>query len=395
MTAVITVKDVSKKFIIPYEKTTTFYDSMLSALKGHKRYDELWALKDISFTVEKGESLGVIGGNGSGKSTLLKLIANILRPTKGSIKVDGRLTSFLELGVGFQQDLSARENIYLYGKIMGMRTKEINQKIEEIITFSELERFIDTKIRSFSSGMQVRLAFATAIQTNPEILLVDEVLAVGDMEFQQKCSDYFNQYQKENKTMIFVTHDLSAVRRFCDKTILIRDGQMADYGETDKVIDTYIYNWRKMEEAKQKPGERWGTKKVIITNVEFIDKFGKITDQVNSGDPLTIRIHYQTKEKIQKPVFGIAIHSEQGIHCYGTNTQLKGLETASIAGIGHVDFNIKQILMNYGKYYITAAVHSIDHVHHDWRNREYHFNVIGSKILDEGLFELPCNIIVG
>jgi len=395
MTTAVEVSGVSKKFTIPYEKTTTLYESILGSLTGKNKYDEFWALKDITFKVEKGESLGVIGGNGSGKSTLLKLIANILRPTKGTIKVNGRLTSFLGLGVGFQQDLSARENIYLYGKIMGLRTKEINQKIEEIIKFSELERFIDTKIRSFSSGMQVRLAFATAIQTNPQILLVDEVLAVGDMRFQQKCSDYFNQYINEKNTMIFVTHDLSAVRRFCDKTILLRNGEMADYGSTDKVIDTYIYNWQKMEEAKQKPGERWGTKKVIITNVEFIDKFGKITDQVNSGDSLTIRIHYETKEKIQKPVFGIAIHSEQGIHCYGTNTQLKGLETASITGVGHVDFNIQQVLMNYGKYYLTAAVHSIDHVHHDWRNREYHFNVIGSKILDEGLFELPCNIIVG
>ncbi|MCX6695645.1 MAG: ABC transporter ATP-binding protein, partial [Candidatus Altiarchaeota archaeon] len=197
METVIEVNNVSKKFIIPYEKTTTLYDSIVASFKGHRRNEEFWALKNINFKVEKGESLGVIGGNGSGKSTLLKLITNILRPTTGTIKVHSRITSFLELGVGFQQDLTARENIYLYGKIMGLRTREINRKIDEIIKFSELERFIDTKLRNYSSGMQVRLAFATAIQSNPQILLLDEVLAVGDMHFQQKCSDYFNEYTQQ------------------------------------------------------------------------------------------------------------------------------------------------------------------------------------------------------
>ena len=387
MAAIIEVNNVSKKFIIPYEKTTTLYDSMMASLKGHKKHEEFWALKNINFQVEEGESLGVIGGNGSGKSTLLKLIANILRPTKGSIKVGGKLTPFLELGVGFQQDLSARENVFLYGKIMGLRTKEINQRIEEIIKFSELERFIDTKLRNFSSGMQVRLAFATAIQSDPEILLLDEVLAVGDMSFQQKCFDYFNTYTKEGKTMIFVTHDLTSARRFCSKTILLRNGEMADYGPTDKVIDTYVYNAQKIEEGKQKIGERWGTKKVLITDVQFIDKFGNTTDKVNSGDPLTIRIHYETKEKIPKPVFGIAIHNEEGTHIYGTNTQLKGLELEPIDGTGHMDLNIEKIPMNYGKYFVTVAIHSIDHTHHDWRNKEYAFNVIRSNN-EDGLIEI-------
>jgi lipopolysaccharide transport system ATP-binding protein len=387
MTTAIDVRDVGKKFEIPAEKVVTLYETLTNQVLGRNRYEDFWALKNISFKVEKGESLGVIGGNGSGKSTLLKLIANILRPTTGAIKVQGRITSFLELGIGFQQDLTARENVYLYGKIMGLRSREINQKVEEIIKFSDLERFIDAKLRNFSSGMQVRLAFATAIQTDPEILLVDEVLAVGDMGFQQKCFDYFNRYTSEGKTMVFVTHDLTSVRRFCNKTILLRNGELSEYGQTGNVIDKYIYDAQKIETAKEKIGERWGTKKAIITDVEFIDKFGKITEVVNSGDPLTIRIRYQTKELIQKPVFGIAIHNEQGTHIYGTNTQLKGYELRSINDKGHIDFVIDRIPMSYGRHYTTVALHTTDHIHHDWRNKEYQFNVVKNNN-EDGIISL-------
>jgi len=388
--AAIELNKVSKKFVIPYEKTTTLYDSIVSSFKGHKRYDEFWALRDISLRVDGGESLGVIGGNGSGKSTLLKLIANILRPTRGSIKVSGGLTPFLELGVGFQQDLSARENIFLYGKIMGLRSREVSQRMEDIVKFSGLERFIDAKLRNFSSGMQVRLAFSTAIQTNPQILLVDEVLAVGDMDFQEKCFDYFNRYLREGGTMVLVTHDLSAVRRFCSKTLLLSGGEAAGYGGTDEVVDAYVYKAQKIEKGKQIVGGRWGTKKAVITDVEFIDKFGRATDRVNYGDPLTIRIHYETRERIQRPVFGVAIHSEAGVHCYGTNTQLRGVEINSIDGKGHIDLNIEKIPMIYGRFLVTAAIHSLDHLHYDWRNREFQFTVVKSS-QEDGLFGMPCN----
>jgi lipopolysaccharide transport system ATP-binding protein len=387
MTAAIDVKGVGKRFDIPSEKTATLFEAITNSALGRTRWEAFWALKDITFTVEKGESLGIIGGNGSGKSTLLKLISNILRPTKGTIKVNGRLTTFLELGVGFQQDLTARENIYLYGRIMGMRSREIDRKIEDIVKFSELERFLDAKLRNFSSGMHVRLAFATAIQTDPEILLVDEVLAVGDMAFQQKCFDYFHQYTQEGGTMVLVTHDLTAVTRFCDKTLLLRNGEAGDLGPTDKVIDTYVYNNQRMDAAKEKVGERWGTKKAIISDVEFLDKYGHATLQVSSGDPITIRIHYQARERLMKPVFGVAIHTEQGAHLYGTNTQLGGLQMKPLDAEGRVDINIPAVPMLYGKYYLTVALHTEDHVHHDWRNREYSFNVIRNK-QDEGMLDL-------
>ncbi len=386
----IEVNGVSKRFNIPCEKTTTLYESIVKTLSGQNRCDEFWALKDITFNVEEGESLGVIGGNGSGKSTLLKLIANILRPTTGKIRVNGPITSFLELGVGFQADLTARENIHLYGKIMGLRSREINSKMEDVIKFSELERFMDTKLRNFSSGMQVRLAFATAIQTDPRILLVDEVLAVGDMGFQQKCFDYFNQYTKEGKTMVFVTHDLTSVRRFCQKTILLRNGEIADYGPTEKVIDTYIYNAQKIEGGKREVGGRWGNKKVIITDVEFMDKFGERQGLFNTGDPISIRVWYETKESIHKPIFGIRIYSENDVYCCGTNTDLKGFSIKNIKGKGYIELVINNLPLTQGKYRVTVAIHSMDHTHYDWINKEFEFNVtsVGTNG-NIGLFDFP------
>lgn len=240
----IEIQNLWKKFIIPHEKKNTIFETITGIFQ-KSDYEELLALKDINFSVKKGEFIGIIGENGSGKTTLLNIIANILRPTKGSVKVNGRITSFLELGVGFQPDLTAKENIYLYGAIMGLTDKEIDEKIDEIFEFSGLKKFEDTKLKNFSSGMYVRLAFSTAIQTEPDILLVDEVLAVGDMEFQQKCFDKFNEFKKAGITILFVTHDLGSVRRFCDKTLLLNHGEQVAFGNTNEIIDEYIHGIRR------------------------------------------------------------------------------------------------------------------------------------------------------
>src|SRR4030067_1779740 len=208
----IVVSNVSKMFRIPHEKKTTLFENIAGMFYNtNKGYEEFIALKDINFIVKKGEAIGIIGENGSGKSTLLKIISNILRPTSGSVRVNGKITSFLELGVGFQPDLTAKENIYVYGAVMGLSDRDIDERLDEILEFSGLERFKDTKLKNLSSGMQVRLAFATAIQTDPEILMMDEVLAVGDMDFQQKCLDVFQRYLKEKRTILFVSHDMNSV----------------------------------------------------------------------------------------------------------------------------------------------------------------------------------------
>ena len=206
-------------------------------------------MKDVNFEVNNGECIGIIGDNGSGKSTLLKIIANILRPSKGKINVDGKMTPFLELGVGFQPDLTVRENIGVYATVMGLSRKEIKDRIiDDVIEFAGLQKFEDTKLKNLSSGMQVRLAFSTAIQTDPDVLLVDEVLAVGDMEFQQKCFDVFNRYRREGVTILFVSHDLGAVRRFCDRTLLLGGGEQKAFGGTEEILDRYVYGGK--EESK-------------------------------------------------------------------------------------------------------------------------------------------------
>jgi len=236
----IEVEHLWKNFRIPHEKRTTVFETLVGLFDTKKGYEEFTALKDINFSVEKGDWLGVIGPNGSGKSTLLKIIANTIRPTRGRVNVNGRITSFLELGVGFQPDLTATENIFVYGAIMGFSDAEIKERVDRILDFAGLKRFANTKLKNFSSGMVVRLAFSTAIQTEPEILLLDEVLAVGDMEFQQKCFAVFEQYRQEDKTVIFVTHDMNSVKRFCDRALLLNHGEQVAFGDTGEVIDEYI-----------------------------------------------------------------------------------------------------------------------------------------------------------
>ena len=403
MTA-IKVEHLHKTFRIPHEKKTTIFETLAGAFKP-PNYETFHALKDINFTVEEGEALGIIGENGSGKSTLLKIIANILRPSSGKVTALKKLTPFLELGVGFQSDLTAAENIKIYATIMGMQKREINDKLEDIIEFAGLEKFRDTKLKNFSSGMQVRLAFSTAIQTDPEILLMDEVLAVGDMEFQQKCLDVLSQYRKDGVTIVFVSHDLGSVRRFCDRTLLLNKGEQIVLGETGDVIDRYVYGGGSEASSSGDPNDldtvesdvdstgknsRWGDKTIEIIGVEFHDKFGNKGSRFNSSDPMTIRIFYNAHEKVSDPVFGIALYSENGENLFGTNTELKNIEIGTLEGKGHVDLMIERIPMITGRFLLTVAVHTHDQKPYDWHDKQYSFDVMPTS-RDAGLFDVPCN----
>lgn len=408
----IVIRSVRKEFVIPHERRTTLFENLLGVLRP-ATYEKFVALKDISLVIKKGESIGIIGDNGSGKSTLLKIIAQILRPTSGSIEVHGRITPFLELGVGFQPDLTARENIEVYSTIMGLSSKEIAANMDSVLEFAGLTKFKDTKLKNFSSGMYVRLAFATAIQTKPEILLVDEVLAVGDMDFQQKCLDIFQKYKEDGITLIFVSHDLNSVRKFCDKALLLKNGEQVVYGNTNDVIDNYIYGGKselgpeplsiaetpagassgtaQPDPANQleKPSTRWGNKKVSITDVRFIDKFGGLNTAFVSGDPMTIRIIYDVTEETDDIVFGIALYNESGQHYYGTNTDLKHFAVGKVSGRKEIDLIVDRIPMLQGKYYLTVAAHSKNHEPYDWHDKLYSFN-IHNPTHDVGLFDLPC-----
>ena len=236
----IIIDSISKKFRIPHEKKTTVFQNIIGLIKRQFDYEEFWALKDVSLEVEKGEALGIIGRNGSGKSTLLKILANVLYPNSGSISLNGKVASFLELGVGFQPELTAKENVYIYSSILGLSRKHVDRIYNDIFEFAELKKFETMKLKSFSSGMYLRLAFSTAIHANPDTFLIDEVFAVGDEAFQKKCQDKMMQFKAEGKTIVFVSHALESVKKLCQRTMLLNEGRVVTMGDTEKVINDYL-----------------------------------------------------------------------------------------------------------------------------------------------------------
>jgi lipopolysaccharide transport system ATP-binding protein len=242
MSAII-VDNVSKKFKLPHEKKSTLFHNLIGIVKRQMSYEEFWALKEVSFEIKKGEAFGIIGKNGSGKSTMLKLLARVLYPDSGSITMNGKVASFLELGVGFQQELTAQENIYIYSSILGMSRKEVQKKYAEIFRFAELEKFENMKLKNFSSGMYMRLAFSTAVHAVPDTMLIDEVFAVGDEAFQKKCADKITEFKAQGKTIVFVSHALGTVQNLCQRCLLLSHGKMVTIGNTEDVIKEY----RKME----------------------------------------------------------------------------------------------------------------------------------------------------
>jgi len=236
----VVVANVSKRFRIPHERKTTLFQNVVGVIKRQFSYEEFWALRDVSFVVEKGEIFGIIGKNGSGKSTLLKILAKVLYPDIGSAHANGKVASFLELGVGFQPELSAAENVYMYSSILGMSRKETQKKYDQIFDFAELRRFESMKLKNFSSGMYMRLAFSTAINADPDTILIDEVLSVGDEAFQKKCMEKIDLFRKQGKTIILVSHALGSVKGLCRRSVLLDNGKMASIGNTEEVIDAYM-----------------------------------------------------------------------------------------------------------------------------------------------------------
>ena len=240
MENVITVENISKRFYIPHEKRTTLFQNIVGLIKRQFDYEEFWALKNISFEIKEGEAFGIIGKNGSGKSTLLKILAKVLYPDSGSIIINGKVAPFLELGVSFQPELTAQENVYIYSSVLGLGRKQVNKIYDEIFEFAELKKFENMRLKNFSSGMYMRLAFSTAIHAVPDILLIDEVFAVGDEAFQKKCQNKINEFKTEGKTIVFVSHNLGTVKQLCQRSLLLNEGQIVMMGDTEKVINTYL-----------------------------------------------------------------------------------------------------------------------------------------------------------
>jgi ABC-2 type transport system ATP-binding protein len=317
----IKVDGVNKSFKLPHEKVSSIKSVVVNFYKINRTFEKQEVLKDISFEIKKGEFFGIVGRNGSGKSTLLKLLAGIYTPDSGHIHVNGKLTPFIELGVGFSPELTGRENVFLNGALLGFSRNEMEKMYNEIVDFAELERFMDQKLKNYSSGMQVRLAFSIAIRANTGILILDEVLAVGDASFQQKCYDYFNELKKQRKTVVLVTHDMSAVSRFCDRALYLANGKKEYIGPTREVADMYLeanYNTPVgvvQSEAAVKP-------RATIEKVEFVKT------KLDIGEKLKARISFENSTAL--PIhFGFQLFGKDGSYCFGSNTYIGGLQPTS------------------------------------------------------------------
>lgn len=359
----IKVENISKTFKLPHEKNASIKSAIVNIGKREKGYEIQQALKDISFEVKKGEFFGIVGRNGSGKSTLLKLISEIYTPDSGKITVNGKLTPFIELGVGFNPELSGRDNVFLNGALLGFSRSEVEDLYDEIVSFAELERFMDQKLKNYSSGMQVRLAFSIAIQANSGILVLDEVLAVGDYNFQQKCYEYFKKLKSENKTVVLVSHDSSALQMFCTKAILIENGVIKKSGEISDVLKAYAEQ-NQSDAEKKKSSTNESTVEKDVSGVTLLESYvtvdGKNTKSIGPNKVMNINFEVKFSEDIDNPVFGLNIHSaEGGAPIFATNT----LDMKKKTGIfkkgetKKLTFIVENVFDD-GKYTISGAVAS-------------------------------------
>jgi ABC-2 type transport system ATP-binding protein len=362
---VITVDSVSKRFRLYHERNQSLKASVMRRRRA--RYEEFWALKEVSFEVPEGSTFGLIGENGSGKSTLLKCIARILRPDGGSISTRGKLSALLELGAGFHQELTGRENVYLNGAILGLTKRQLDARFDDIVAFAGIEQFIDTPVKNYSSGMYVRLGFSVAINVDPDILLVDEVLAVGDAEFQRKCSEKIAEFHKQGKTIVLVSHTLPTVRALCDEVALLDHGALVDIGTPGHIIDHYLADT--FSDASHDGGlVRWGSGEVRVERVEMLDASGASVSRAQTGDEVTFRFHYQARDDVRDAILGFAVHTVTGTEVTGPNVRHAGLECQRMVGHGYVDYRIPRCLLLPGAYDLVAAIydfsgsHPYDHV---------------------------------
>ena len=369
------------------------------------------ALQGVSFNVPAGRTYGVIGRNGSGKSTALKLVAGITKPTTGTVKVEGRISALIELGAGFHPEISGRENVFINGIMLGLTKREVSKRFDEIVEFAELQQFIDAPVKTYSSGMYMRLGFAVAIHVDPDVLLVDEVLAVGDEGFTHKCLDKFGEFKRRGKTILLVTHSLNLVERFCDEALWLDSGRVRGSGDPKRVVGAYLTDVgkseerelaraeaRAQEESAQEPGPepkvqspdpigsvaddmtrtdegRWGSREIEITGVTFRTAQGETSHIFQSGDPMAIHLSVRAHQPTTDFVFGVGIYSAEGVNCYGTNTHLEDFTPQEVRGEGEVVFRLESLDLVEGTYKLDVAVHKRDGYPYDYHRLLYTFRV--------------------
>ena len=436
MTPAIEVTNVSKVYrrYARRRQFATLKSALLDgSLVGDLKPDETFeALRDVSFSVPKGCTYGVVGRNGSGKSTLLKCVAGITRPTEGSITVDGRISALIELGAGFHPEISGRENVYINGIMLGLTKKEIHRRFDEIVEFAEMADFIDAPVKTYSSGMYMRLGFAVAIHVDPEVLLVDEVLAVGDQGFTHKCLDKFAEFRRRNKATLLVTHSLDLVEKFCDEALWLDHGTPKGEGDPKRVVAAYIIDVEDSEENELAKAEsarvaasakevmpeeaggvpsglpeatpqnpvddenapkdgfksaegRWGTREIEIANVTIMGPGGEVGHVFQSGDSVQVRMEVKAKETITDFVFGLGLFNSDGVCVYGTNTNLEEFQPTEISGDAVVTFTIDHLDLVEGTYRLDLAAHKADGYPYDYHRLLYTFRV-KSKVRDVGIY---------
>jgi ABC-type polysaccharide/polyol phosphate transport system ATPase subunit len=403
---------------------TTLKSALLqrSILRDLRPSEVLPALTDVSFAVPKGSTFGVIGRNGSGKSTALKVVAGITKPTSGSVRVQGRVSALIELGAGFHPEISGRENIFINGIMLGLSKREIQRRFDDIVEFAELREFIDAPVKTYSSGMYMRLGFAVAIHVDPDVLLVDEVLAVGDEEFTHKCLDKFGEFKRRGKTVLLVTHSLGLVERFCDDAVWLDAGRKRAQGDPKRVVGAYITDVERQEEqqlaagdakAKHDAGEaaqpapadargpvdageaaadmsqagegRWGSGGVEIAEVALLNDQGQPTHVFHTGEPLTLRLRVRAHRPVTDFVFGVGIFNAEGVYVYGTNTDIEELESSALSGEAEAAFDIEALDLVEGTYKLDVAVHKRDGAPYDYHRLLYTFRV-KSRLKDVGIY---------
>ncbi|HEY3884093.1 MAG TPA: ABC transporter ATP-binding protein [Vicinamibacterales bacterium] len=397
-----------------------------SLIKNLKPDETFTALNDVSLTVPKGRTLGVIGRNGSGKSTLLKLVAGITKPSIGTVKVAGRISALIELGAGFHPEISGRENVFINGIMLGLTKREVTQRFDEIVEFAEMTEFIDAPVKTYSSGMYMRLGFAVAIHVDPDVLLVDEVLAVGDEGFTHKCLDEFGEFKRRGKTILLVTHSLGLVERFCDEALWLDAGRVKGSGDPTRIVGAYRTDVERQEEQElaatdaragrsaagtpPAAGEqraalpddpvttggtatdmfraaegRWGSREVEITDIVVLGADGAPCRVFHSGDPLDLRIRMRAPLPIDDFVVGVGIFNAEGVCCYGTNTSIDALLPERLSGDTEAVFSIAALDLVEGTYKLDVAVHKLDGYPYDYHRLLHTFRV-KSKAKDVGIY---------
>jgi ABC-type polysaccharide/polyol phosphate transport system ATPase subunit len=386
-------------------KSALLKGSLIQDLQPDEKFP---ALQGVSFKVAAGQTYGIIGRNGSGKSTALKLVAGITKPTTGTVNVVGRISALIELGAGFHPEISGRENVFINGIMLGLSKREIARRFDEIVEFAELKDFIDAPVKTYSSGMYMRLGFAVAIHVDPDVLLVDEVLAVGDEGFTHKCLDKFSEFKRRGKTILLVTHSLGLIERFCDDALWLDGGKVRGEGDPRRVVGAYLTDVERSEEkqlaAEEVRGEsaqplpleepadmqravqgRWGSREIEITDVTLKDAAGEASHIFQSGERMAVQVKVRAHATTDDFVFGIALYNAEGVTCYGTNTAIEEFQPEEIRGDGEVTFTIDSLDLVEGTYKLDVAVHNRDHRPYDYHRLLYTFRV-KSRTSDIGIY---------